>query len=47
MAHDKPYTDKAMQDHANTYFGFKSMMKWAIAVIALVLIILAVFFAGK
>lgn len=45
MAQQKPYTDKAMKDHAATYLGFMSMMKWAIALIALLLIVLAVFVA--
>jgi Bacterial aa3 type cytochrome c oxidase subunit IV len=45
MAQQKPYTDRAMKDHAHTYFGFKSLLKWSMATIALVLIILAVFVA--
>lgn len=45
MANDTAYTDKAMKDHANTYSGFKAMLKWGMAAIALVLIILAVFVA--
>ncbi len=43
MSAEKPYTAKAMKDHANTYFGFKALMKWSIAVIVLVLLGLAVF----
>lgn len=43
MAHEKPYTDKAMKDHANTYVGFKSLMKWSIAAIVIVLIGLLLF----
>ncbi|MBV7257771.1 aa3-type cytochrome c oxidase subunit IV [Pacificimonas sp. WHA3] len=43
MSAQKPYTHKAMKDHANTYAGFKSLMKWSIAVIVLVLLALAVF----
>lgn len=45
MAQRKPYTDKAMKEHAHTYFGFKALLKWAMAVIALVLILLAIFVA--
>jgi hypothetical protein len=43
MAQQKPYTDKAMQDHAHTYLGFKSMMKWAILLIAIIVVSLAIF----
>jgi hypothetical protein len=45
MAYDDSYTNKAMKDHANTYAGFLSMMKWSIAGIALVLFCLATFVA--
>ncbi len=43
MAHDKPYTDKAMKDHANTYEGFLAMLKWGMGLIALVLLGMLVF----
>lgn len=45
MANGNPYTDKAMKDHANTYHGFLTMLKWGIAAVALVLAILAIFVA--
>lgn len=41
----KPYTDKAMKDHAGTYFGFKNLLKWAIAFVVIVLLVLAIFVA--
>ncbi|MEM8826298.1 MAG: hypothetical protein AAF205_00880 [Pseudomonadota bacterium] len=43
MSAKKPYTAKAMKDHAHTYFGFKSLMKWSIAGIVIILLGLAVF----
>ncbi len=45
MAQDNQYTNKAMKDHAGTYNGFLTMMKWSIALIILVLVALAVFVA--
>ena len=42
---NKPYTQKAIQDHARTYFGFKSLLKWAIGLVVAVLLILAIFVA--
>ena len=45
MSAKKPYTHKAMKDHADTYFGFKSLMKWSIALIVIVLLGLAIFVA--
>lgn len=38
----KPYTAKAMKDHATTYAGFKRLLKWAMAGIAFTLVALAV-----
>ncbi|MGB3721836.1 MAG: aa3-type cytochrome c oxidase subunit IV [Pacificimonas sp.] len=43
MDTEKPYTAKAMKDHATTYFGFKAMMKWVSILIVLVLLAMAVF----
>ena len=45
MSVKKPYTHKAMKDHAVTYFGFKSLLKWGIAVVVIVLLGLAIFAA--
>ncbi|MHB9881035.1 aa3-type cytochrome c oxidase subunit IV [Pacificimonas sp. ICDLI1SI03] len=45
MSPQKPYTAKAMKDHATTYFGFKSLMKWSIGGIVIVLLGLAIFVA--
>ena len=39
----KPYTDKAMHDHANTYLSFKAGLRWSIAVILVALIGLIAF----
>ncbi len=43
MAQDKPYTDKAMKDHANTYMGFLAMLKWGTILIVLVLLAMLIF----
>ncbi|MEE4350050.1 MAG: hypothetical protein V2J26_07465 [Pacificimonas sp.] len=45
MSAEKPYTDKAMKDHATTYFGFKSLLKYSIALVVVVLLGLALFVA--
>ena len=43
MALEKPYTDKAMKDHANTYAGFLTMLKWGMGLIVLILLGMLVF----
>ncbi|MGB7405275.1 MAG: aa3-type cytochrome c oxidase subunit IV [Pacificimonas sp.] len=43
MEPHKPYTAKAMKDHADTYGGFKTLVKWSIGVIVVILLGLALF----
>ena len=45
MSANKPYTHKAMKDHATTYGGFKSFMVRGIVVVVLILLALAIFVA--
>ncbi|MBZ6377210.1 MULTISPECIES: aa3-type cytochrome c oxidase subunit IV [Pacificimonas] len=45
MSVKKPYTDKAMKDHADTYFGFKNLLKYGIGLVVVVLLGLAIFAA--
>lgn len=41
----KPYTDKAMKNHAETYFGFMKLLKFGIGLVVVVLLGLAIFAA--
>jgi hypothetical protein len=43
MAHDNSSSDKFMRMHEKTYSGFKSMILWAIAGIAIILLGLLAF----
>ena len=45
MSVNKPYTSKAMKDHADTYFGFKKLMKYGIGLVVVTLLGLAIFVA--
>lgn len=45
MAEIENYTEQAMDDHQKTYARFLSVTKYALALIAIILIAMAVFLA--